>query len=72
LNFQLQTGKWKNCRPVPFFLDKPICRRGWILFLDEAECLPYLEAGDFRATGLLAEQPEELDFYMYKDRMILL
>jgi hypothetical protein len=44
---------------VPFILNKPICGRGWILFLDEVECLPFVEVGDFRATGLLAEQPEE-------------
>jgi hypothetical protein len=44
-----------------------ICGRGWILFLDEAECLPIVErldavcgGWDFRATsGLLVEQPEE-------------
>jgi hypothetical protein len=36
-----------------------ICGRGWILFLDEAECLPFVEAGDFFAAGLLAEQPED-------------
>jgi hypothetical protein len=40
---------------VPFILNKPICGRGWILFLDEAECLPFIEVGDFRVTGLLAE-----------------
>jgi hypothetical protein len=44
---------------VPFILNKPICGRGWILFLGEAEYLPFVDAGDFCATGLLAKQPEE-------------
>ena len=44
-----------------------ICGQGWILVLDEAECLPIVEmldavcgGWDFRSTrGLLVEQPEE-------------
>lgn len=48
-----------HVRSVPFILNKAICGRGWILFQDEVECLPFVEAGDFCATGLLAEQPEE-------------
>jgi hypothetical protein len=36
---------------VPFILNKPICGRGWILFLDEAECLPFVEVDDSRANG---------------------
>jgi len=35
----------------PSFLNKPICGRGWILFLDEAECLPFVEVDDSRANG---------------------
>ena len=56
---------------MPFFLNKPICGRGCVLFLDEAECLQYVEVSDFHATGLLAEQPEERDFYICQDRIIL-
>jgi hypothetical protein len=33
-NFHLQTGKWENCRPAPFILNKPIRGQGWILFLE--------------------------------------
>ena len=58
-NFYLQTGKWENGRPVSFILNKPIWGRGWIPFLEKAECLPFVEVGDFRGTRLLAEQPEE-------------
>ena len=58
----MQTGKWENCRPVPFILNKPICGRGWILFLDEAEYLPFVEVNGFRANGASRGAARREDF----------